>query len=314
MTKRRENSRSGRSDAELADLITHVAHAASADAVICCTETGELFRLLRECGGDLHLIFATPNADTHDKLIREGFDALRLSLRVANKYRQAQHSVSTALQAGKVGVGDLVVCAVGHDLCRGGGDLVMVTDVEADVARVALSEMVKLTNGIRPSVMEAAVQVACKIGQVARRGKRVGALLTIGDSDKVIEDSRQMILNPFLGHTDADRMLTNPKIHDMLIELAKLDGAFILRGDGFIRTAAAFLATPEVDVEVPPGLGSRHIAAAAVTAGSSATAVVVSATDGFVRLFSGGRLVLQMDPDVPFGPAPSEASEGKPAV
>ena len=202
-------------------------------------------------------------------LAQEGFDALRLSLRVADKYRQAQHSVATTLSARKVAVGNLVVRAVGRDLCRGAGDLVPVTDVEADVGQVALSEMVKLTDGIRPSVTEAAVYVACKILLVARRGKRVGALLTIGDSDKVMEGSRQLVLHPFLGHDDQDRMLTNPKIHDMLVELAQLDGAFILRGDGFVRTAAA------------------------VTARSSATAVVVSATDGYVRAFSGEKLMLQ---------------------
>jgi len=295
-----------RSDAELARIIEQVARAVNADAVICGTETGELFRRLHECGDGLRLIAATPNGDTHQDLERERFDALRLSLRVANKYRQAQHSVSTALQARKVAVGDLVVCAIGHDLCRGGGDLVLVTDVEADAARVALSEMIKLTNGIRPSVMEAGLRVASKIGEVARRGKRVGALFTIGDSDKVIEGSRQMVPNPLLGHDDADRMLTNPKIQDMLIELAKLDGAFILRGDGFIRTLAAYLATPELDVDVPAGLGARHIAAAAATARSTATAIVVSATDGFVRVFSGGKLVLQMDPDVPFNPGLKE--------
>ena len=291
-----------RSDVDLARVIVEVARAVGADRVICGTEIGALFRHVRESAADLTVVAATPNADAHDQLARGGFHTLRLSLRVANKYGQAQHSVSAALQAGHVAVGNLVVCAVGHDLCRGGGDLVLVTDVEADVAQVALSEMIKLTNGIRPSVMEAAVHVACRIGLVARRGKRIGALLTIGDSDKVIEDSRQMVLNPFLGHKDEDRMLMNPKIHDMLIELAKLDGAFILRGDGFIRTAAAYLATPDIAVDVPAGLGARHIAAAAATARSNATAIVVSATDGLVRAFSGGKLVLQMDPDVPFGP------------
>ena len=309
MARRRKRGQVVRSDVELAGMIEKIARAVSADAVLCGTESGELLRLLRARGDDLRLIAATPNGETHQALIREGFDALRLSLRVANKYRQAQHSVSTALQAGKVGVGNLVVCAVGHDLCRSGGDLVMVTDVEANVAEVALSEMIKLTNGIRPSVMEAALRVACKIGEVARRGKRIGALFTIGDSDKVMEESRQMVLNPFRGHDDTDRMLSNSKIHEMLIELAKLDGAFIVRGDGFIRTAAAYLATSEIDVELPSGLGARHVAAAATTARSSATAIVVSATDGFVRAFSGGKLVLQMDPDVPFGPVDQGASD-----
>jgi DNA integrity scanning protein DisA with diadenylate cyclase activity len=97
-------------------------------------------------------------------------------------------------------------------------------------------------------------------------------------------------------------MLTNARIHEMLLELAKLDGAFIVRGDGFIRTAGAFLAASQTDTEVPAGLGARHFAAAAVTARTSATAVVVSSTDGHVRVFSTGQLVLQMDPDVPLGP------------
>ncbi len=291
-----------RTDAALARMIGQIARSANADAVVCGTETGALFRKLFEHAEDVRLIAATPNVDTYDALVGDGFEAVRLSLRVANKYGQARHGVSTALNAGAVSVGDLVVCAVGHDLCHGVGDLILVTDVEANVSNVALSEMIKLTDGIRPSVLEAALRLACKIGDVAQRGKRVGALFVLGDSENVLERSRQLVLNPFQGHGDQVRMLTDSRIDEMLIELAKLDGAFIVRGDGLIRTAAAFLATSKVDVKVPVGLGARHVAAAAVTAQTEATAVVVSATDGFVRAFSGGDLVLQMDPAVPLGP------------
>jgi len=302
MARTSNNDEPIRSDGDLAVMICLVAHSSSAEAIVCGTETGALFRNVQAKAEGTRIIAATPNRDTYESLVQEGCEAVHLSLRVADKYRQARHAVSEALHAGKVAAGNLVVCAIGHDLCRGRGDLVLVTDVEEQTAQIALHEMIRLTNGIRPVVMEAALQVACRIGQVARRGKRVGALITIGDSEKVIEESRQMVLNPFLGHDDEDRMLTNPRIHDVIVELAKLDGAFILRGDGFIRTAAAYLATPDIAVDVPAGLGARHIAAAAVTARSSATAVVVSATDGFVRAFSGGKLALQMDPDVPFGP------------
>lgn len=290
-----------RSDAALAGMIGRIARAANADAVICGTETGALFRKLDDTAGGLRLIAATPNMETYETLLADGFEAVWLSLRVANKYGQARHGVSTALNAGAVSVGNLVVCAVGHDLCQGCGDLILVTDVEANVANVALSEMIKLTDGIRPRVLEAALRLACKIGDVARRGKRVGALFVLGDSEKVLELSRQLVLNPFQGHGDQDRMLSDPRIDDMVIELSKLDGAFVVRGDGLIRTAAAFLATSQVDVKVPIGLGARHVAAAAVTAQTEATSVVVSATDGFVRAFSGGELVLQMDPAVPLG-------------
>ena len=35
-------------------------------------------------------------------------------------------------------------------------------------------------------------------------------------------------------------MLTNPDIHDALVELSKLNGAFFLRGDGFVQAADVF--------------------------------------------------------------------------
>jgi DNA integrity scanning protein DisA with diadenylate cyclase activity len=87
-----------------------------------------------------------------------------------------------------------------------------------------------------------------------------------------------------------------------LVELSKLDGAFVVRGDGYIQTAGTFLATPHSELDLPTGLGARHVAAASVTARTAATAVVVSATDGNVRVFSEGVLTLQIDPEVAHGP------------
>ncbi len=219
-----------RTDEELAQMIVRVARSVPADVIICGTETGSLFRHVQRIAGDLRLVAATPTAETHGALVEDGFDVSRLSVRVANKYRQARHAVSVALNTGKVSPGDLVVCAVGHNLCHGAGDFLLVTDVEKSTADIALSELVKLTDGIRPTVLEAALEVAGRMGRAARRGKRVGALIALGDSEKVLEGSKQLILNPFQGHEDVDRMLTNPSIHEMLVELAKLDGAFIVRG------------------------------------------------------------------------------------
>lgn len=54
-----------------------------------------------------------------------------------------------------------------------------------------------------------------------------------------------------------------------------------------------------VAVELPTGLGARHVAAAAVTARTQATAVAVFETDGYVRVFSGCAMVTKLDPDIP---------------
>ena len=98
----------------------------------------------------------------------------------------------------------------------------------------------------------------------------------LGDSVEVLKGSKQLIPNPFQGHDDADRRLTDSNTRNALVELSKLDGAFVLRGDGFIQTAGTFLATFDVEVEIPPGFGARHLAAAAVIKRTSATAMVVS--------------------------------------
>jgi DNA integrity scanning protein DisA with diadenylate cyclase activity len=279
-------------------MIGAVARSVHSNAVICGTETGDLFRHLHEIGGGLRLIAATPNPDTYDALSRDGFEVVRLSVRVAHKYTQARFAVAMAVNAGRVSAGELVVCAIGHDLCNGGGDLVLVTDVEPSAGDLRLSELVKLTDGIRPDTLQIMLDVACRIGRITRTGRPLGALFVLGDSEHVLEHSRQLVINPFEGHGEATRTVMNPDTHQMLVEFAKLDGAFVLRGDGFIRTAGTFLAAPTTAVGVPRGLGARHLTAAAVTARTNATAVVVSSTDGDVRVFSHGELVLQMDPEL----------------
>lgn len=86
----------------------------------------------------------------------------------------------------------------------------------------------------------------------------------------------------------------------------------MIRGDGLIQTANTFLgaqADEEVEIrpekeelELPEGLGSRHVASAAITAYTESTAVVVSETDGNIRVFSGGKMVLKMDPSMDYEP------------
>jgi len=287
-------------------MIANVANAAQADAIICATETGAFAQLLHGMLGQIRVIAATTKRDTYDVLMQAGLEAILLPLRAIDKYSQVRHVVSVALKASKVSVGDLIVCALGRDVYQDGGDLVVLTDVEHSVEHLSISHFLKLTDAIQPKVLEIAIAIACKIGRAARRGKRLGAIFMLGDSVRVLENSKQLIPNPFQGHDEASRRLTNPDIHDAIVELAKLDGAFIVRGDGLIQTAGTFLASPEIEVVLPAGLGARHLAAAAVTKRSTSTAVVVSATDGNVRIFSGGSKVLHIDPEVPYGPITTE--------
>jgi DNA integrity scanning protein DisA with diadenylate cyclase activity len=292
-----------RSSADLAQIVARMTGAAPVDAVICVTKNGVFAKRLQELSLPARLIVTTANQATYDTLTQMGLETLRLPLHAADKYSQVRHVLSVAYRAARVGIGDLVLCAIGSSVYPKEGDLIVLTDVEPGVESLVITDMLKLTDGIRPKVLEMALAVACKIGRVVRRGgARAGAIFILGDSVEAMKGAKQLVPNPFHGHEEALRRLTNPDIHDALVELSKLDGAFVVRGDGYIQSAAVFLATGDAETQLPSGLGARHLAAAAVTARTAATAIVVSATDGNVRAFSHGRLALQMDPDVPYGP------------
>jgi DNA integrity scanning protein DisA with diadenylate cyclase activity len=289
-----------RSEAELAKMVVRIAQTAPVDAIICATETGALASRIHGLSGQGCIIAASTNAETCTALKEKGLESIQLPIRAIDRHNQVRHMLSVALKSQCISVGDLVLCVLGRNVYRKEqGDLMVLCDVEADIEYLAVSDLLKLTDGIRPSVLEVAIHVACKIGKIARSGKNIGVIIMLGDSVEVLKGAKQLIPNPFQGHADPDRRLTDSGTQNAIVELAKLDGAFVLRGDGFIQTAGTFLATFDVEVQIPPGFGARHFAAAAVTKRTAATAIVVSATDGYVRAFSGGTMVLQLDPNVP---------------
>ncbi|MDQ3932119.1 MAG: diadenylate cyclase [Actinomycetota bacterium] len=293
----REEPLPKRPESHLAELTAQIAEVAGADVVICATETGELARRIRQEAPNRRVIAATPSDRSYRALGAEGLEVVRLPARVSDRYRQARLALGVAFREGRTEAGDVAVCAVGHRTSLGDGDLVLVTDIEDASAALLVSDLERVTNDIPPRVMNRILEIAGEIGRVVRRGRNSGALFVVGDSDRVLEGTRQLVMNPFSGHSQEDRMVTSSAIRDTLVELAKLDGAFIIRGDGLIRTAGAYLEWAQRDLEVPAGLGARHVAAAAVTARTDAAAVAVSETDGYVRVFADGKLVMQMDPD-----------------
>ncbi len=142
--------------------------------------------------------------------------------------------------------------------------------------------------------MESLIHTAMEIGAEGYEGNPVGTIIVIGDATAVMEKSRQLILNPFQGISEAERNALDPTIRDAVKTFAALDGAFICREDGVVLAAGRYLLTMSRDVKLPMGLGARHSAAASITAESKAVAVTVSQTTGTVRVFKEGEIVLEL--------------------
>ncbi|HEY2900631.1 MAG TPA: diadenylate cyclase [Polyangia bacterium] len=153
--------------------------------------------------------------------------------------------------------------------------------------------------GVSAGVMDALLDLAVSIGVEGWEGRPVGALFVVGDSSKVMEKSRQLTLNPFQGYSEDEKNIMNPDIRHSLHAFAVLDGAFVVREDGVVVAAGRYLNfDEEKDVDVPLGLGARHMAAAGISRDSEAIAIVVSQTSGSVRVFRHGKVALELAPRV----------------
>src|SRR5580693_674650 len=77
----------------------------------------------------------------------------------------------------------------------------------------------------------------------------------------------------------------------------QLDGGFVVSHDGIVLSACRYLDAVAAQIDVPLGLGSRHIAAANMSAVTKAVGIVVSESS-VVRLFCHGQLIGEIIPEL----------------
>jgi len=148
-----------------------------------------------------------------------------------------------------------------------------------------------------PAILESLIELAVEIAREGREGRRIGTLFTLGDEEKVLAKSRALILDPMSGHSQSARHISDPNLRGTIKELAQLDGAFVVSHDGIVLSACRYLDAVTSAVDLPLGLGSRHIAAANMSAVTNAVGVVVSESS-VVRLFCHGTLVGEIIPEL----------------
>src|SRR5215471_7709008 len=148
-----------------------------------------------------------------------------------------------------------------------------------------------------PEILESLIELAVEIAREGREGRRIGTLFTVGDEQTVLAKSRSLILDPLAGHPQLARHLSNQNLRGTIKELAQLDGAFVVTHDGFVLSACRYLDAAASSVDLPLGLGSRHIAAANMSAVTNAVGIVVSES-AVVRLFCHGKMVGEIIPEL----------------
>jgi DNA integrity scanning protein DisA with diadenylate cyclase activity len=136
-----------------------------------------------------------------------------------------------------------------------------------------------------------------EISREGREGRKVGTMFVIADTESTLRQSRPMILDPLFGHPESRKRIDDPGMRETVKELAQLDGAFIVSDEGVVLSACRYIDATSEGLDLPLGLGSRHMAAASITRTTNSVAVVVSESS-MVRVFDNGGIVGEIIPEL----------------
>ncbi len=231
---------------------------------------------------------------------REGDLASERSVRVPDvpmtRMGRVKIAIFLALSRGLIKQKDRVVFLSGQSASKT-LDTILVTEVDREYEIFSSGvDLPEAASGTLPEVVERVVDIASELGSEGREGRSVGAMFIVGDVEHVMPLTRQLVLNPFKGYPPQERNILDSSLEETVKELATLDGAFVVRGDGVIETCGTYIRAPsEEDYQLPAGLGARHHAAATITATTAALAVTVSESTGSVTIFRGGRIITEIE-------------------
>ena len=150
---------------------------------------------------------------------------------------------------------------------------------------------------VNARVLKQTVSLAVEIAREGREGRKIGTLFVVGDSGEVMRRSKPLILDPLQGHADEDKQIEHHDMRETIKELAQLDGAFLVSNAGVVLSAARYIDASSDNLDLPLGLGSRHMAGASISQQTSAVSVVVSESS-MVRMFDDGELVSEIVPEL----------------
>ncbi|MFO8057725.1 MAG: diadenylate cyclase [bacterium] len=203
-----------------------------------------------------------------------------------------------SLSAHMLSHGDKIVCVTGSR-SMSVLDAMLVLDIGKEFELLGSQEISNISTQVRTEVFEELVTISSELANQGREGKPVGAIFVLGDTDKVMQLSRQMVFNPFHGYPEEERNILDPTLHETIKEFASIDGAFIVRDDGVIMSSGRHLNASLENENLPQGLGARHAAAAGITSVTNATAIAISESTGMVRIFRNGKIFMELEKAAP---------------
>jgi DNA integrity scanning protein DisA with diadenylate cyclase activity len=220
---------------------------------------------------------------------------------------QIKMAALLAFSRGMLQPGDVFVFLAG--VAGRGLDTLVITKVGQEFELFHSVGQPRLTEHIRRPVFERVLRIALELAHEGREGRPVGAIFVIGDHRNVMQLAQEGRINPFRGYTEQERNILDENLRETVKEIAKMDGAFVVKGNGVIVSACAVLRPNVSSDRLPQGLGARHAAAAGITASTNSVAITLSQSTGDVRIWRRGTMITEIEKTVSslqdLGPPPA---------
>ena len=156
--------------------------------------------------------------------------------------------------------------------------------IRADPWKYSVLEGTKVNEEVFDSVFHLCVEIS----RDGHEGHRIGTSFVIGDTGNVMSHSRECTINSFAGQDREKRLVTNPDNTEIIKGLAAMDGAFVIREDGFIEASGRHFIIDNLELKIPQGFGTRHSSVAGISQMTNAIGLVVSQSGGKISIMKDG--------------------------
>ena len=275
-----------------------ITRAVKADSFLVCVDISPDIAALSE---EIKKITSVVIVTREDEELSEDINKFAKKLDIPNvnltRMGKIKIAVAKGIVLGLFKKGDKIVCLSGVPKF-GYADSIIVIDVGKEFEILTSDFISDVLEAIQPEVFNAVLNLACELAAQGREYRKVGTIFVLGDDEKVMQLSQQMIINPFLGYPEEQLNILNPELEETIKEFSAIDGAFIIKENGVLVTAGRHLNAAPDSRDLPAGLGSRHIAAAGITNVTKAAAIVISESSGNVSVFKNGKLFVTIEKPV----------------
>jgi len=279
----------------LVRLAVTLAESSAADAILFVTEGPNDWERLKKLAPDTKLVLA---ADDKSHLIgaaEAGIPHVVFDMADSPVHEKLTQALLEAVADEVLPPGARVI-ALYSGFEPGSIDSISILHLGEHLERLTAHDLRKLETSVPLDTLKTVVDLAIEIGREGREGKPVGTLLVVGDTRKTLAMSHPQGFDPVRGYSRKERALEDARVREGIKEIAQMDGAFIISADGIVEAACRYIDAPAANITLSKGLGARHWAAASISKVTKAVAVAVSESNGTVRIFQNGEVVLRVEP------------------